>query len=133
MTAAPVDTHHHVLSLGFMRLTGLPELEDDTTLCELVDIQCFEYTLQSPGAQTAKCTRQLQDDWCTCAICIRPDGSKPSYATGFGFFSNRLRSSSSCMHSAPMLRQSWYFSSSVNLHNGRDDVRWGQCTPNSAS
>lgn len=50
-------------------------------------------------------------------MCIRPDGSNPSYATGLGFFSNRFRNSSSCIHSAPMLRQSSYFSSSVSLHS----------------
>lgn len=31
----------------------------------------------------------------TCAMCILPDGSKPSYATGLGFFSSKFRSSSS--------------------------------------
>ena len=62
---------------------------------------------------------QSTDAWHrhACAICMRPDGSKPSYATGFGFFSSRLRSSLSWMHSAPMLRQSWYFSSNVSLHH----------------
>mmetsp|Transcript_59801 Transcript_59801/g.142382 ORF Transcript_59801/g.142382 Transcript_59801/m.142382 type:complete len:229 (-) Transcript_59801:16-702(-) len=36
-----------------------------------------------------------------CAMCILPEGSKPSYSTKSGFFSSRRRSSGSVWHSSP--------------------------------
>lgn len=47
-----------------------------------------------------------------CAMCMRPEGSKPSYTIGCGFFSSSSRSSASWMHSSPTLRAIAYFSSS---------------------
>ena len=51
----------------------------------------------------------------TWAMCILPDGSKPSYAIGLGFLSRRFRSSVGSMHSSATLRASSTFSSRVSL------------------
>lgn len=51
-----VDQPVSILTEAFQG-TYIPELESDATLCELVDIQSFEYTLQqATSAQTAECT-----------------------------------------------------------------------------
>lgn len=39
-----------------------------------------------------------------CAMCMRPDGSKPSYRTKPGFLTSRLRRSASVTHSSPTER-----------------------------
>ena len=52
----------------------------------------------------------------TWAMCILPDGSKPSYAIGLGFLSRRFRSSVGSMHSSATLRASSTFSSRLSLH-----------------
>lgn len=40
-----------------------------------------------------------------CAMCMRPDGSKPSYATGLGLARKRAKRSASLMHSSATERQ----------------------------
>lgn len=52
----------------------------------------------------------------TCAICIRPDGSNPSYAVGLGLFARSFDSSSSINISHAKLRTRSIRFSRVSLH-----------------
>mmetsp|Transcript_9748 Transcript_9748/g.28146 ORF Transcript_9748/g.28146 Transcript_9748/m.28146 type:complete len:203 (-) Transcript_9748:164-772(-) len=61
------------------------------------------------------------------AMCILPDGSNPSYATGFGFLSSNLLNSSGWMHSSPMDRHRFTRSSRDNP----DACKEGSFSPSS--
>ncbi|KAL1499186.1 hypothetical protein AB1Y20_013695 [Prymnesium parvum] len=57
-----------------------------------------------------------------CAMCMRPDGSNPSYRMKLGFFESRRRSSPSETHSSPTLRINAYLRSSAASTPSADEA-----------